>query len=356
MTPTADEALEARAPALPWWSLLPWQERGLRELMQRRSGLAHALLVHGRAGIGKHVLALHIAQALLCESPTQDGLACGACPACRYALAGQHPDLMRLERLQLDEETGETLVTDTIGIDRIRALIDFVQLTSHRHRAKVAIIAPAERMNLAAANALLKTLEEPPAGTYLLLVSAQVGRLPATIVSRCRKVAAPEPSMEEANAWLRTCGVAASELLLAQAGGAPLTALALADTDVQQERRAWLDALARPEKLAPVQLAARIELGGRDERKARLAHALEWLLAWTADLARASASTAATRNPDFADAIAILAPRMARVPLFRYHRSLLEQRALLVHALQPRLVAETLLIDYRNLFTPGTRP
>jgi hypothetical protein len=99
-------------------------------------------------------------------------------------------------------------------------------------------------------------------------------------------------------------------------------------------------------------------LFGKEEvqRKARLAHALEWLLTWTADLARASASTAATRNPDFADAIATLAPRMARVPLFRYHRSLLEQRALLVHALQPRLVAETLLIDYRNLFTPGTRP
>lgn len=356
MSAVVDDDVEVRAPALPWSTLLPWQAGPLRAIMQRRAGLPHALLIHGRAGIGKHVLALHIAQALLCESPAKDGLACGTCPSCRYAEAGQHPDLMRLERIQLDEETGEPVLVDTIAIDRVRALIDFVQLTSHRQRAKVAIIAPAERMNLPAANALLKTLEEPPPGTYLLLVSAQVGRLPPTIASRCRKLAAPEPSAEEAQSWLRSCGVEGPDLVLAQAGGAPLTALGLADPAVQRERRAWLEALARPDTLSPVQLAGRIELGGRDERKPRLAHAIEWLLAWTADLARAASGAAAARNPDFAAVIAGLAPRMARVGLFRYHRTLLEQRALLVHPLQPRLVAETLLIDYRNLFPPGTRP
>jgi len=175
---------DATTPTLPWPRLLPWQAEPARELLAHRAAWPHALLLHGPRGIGKHALALNLAQALLCESPRPDGLACRACPSCHYAEAGQHPDLMRLELLTIDEETGELVAVETIPIDRVRAVIDFVQLSSHRQRAKVAVIAPAERMNAAASNALLKTLEEPPAGTYLLLVADQPGRLPATIRSR----------------------------------------------------------------------------------------------------------------------------------------------------------------------------
>jgi len=239
---------------------------------------------------------------------------------------------------------------DSIAIERIRALIDFVQLSSHRQRAKVALISPAERMNAAAANALLKTLEEPPPGTYLILVSDQPGRLPATILSRCRKLSAPRPAPAEARAWLAAQGVDAPDVALAQAAGAPLAALAHADPAVAAERRAWLSALARPERLSVLATAARIEAGGKDERKARLAHAVEWLISWTSDLARVAAGTEARQNPDAAGELRRLASRVAPVALFRYHRSLLRQRAMLAHPLQPRLVAEALLIDYRALF------
>jgi DNA polymerase-3 subunit delta' len=232
----------------------------------------------------------------------------------------------------------------------VRALTDFVQLSSHRQRAKVAVIAPAERMNAAAANALLKTLEEPPPGTYLVLVADQPGRLPPTILSRCRRFAAPLPAPADARAWLAAQGVEAPDLALAQAPAAPLAALAHADPGVQAERRAWVGALVAPERLSVQMLAARIDAGGRDERKARLAHALEWLIAWTADLARVAAGGTARQNPDAAPALAELASRVAPVALFRYHRSLLRQRAMLAHPLQPRLVAEALLIDYRALF------
>ena len=97
-------------------------------------------------------------------------------------------------------------------------------------------------------------------------------------------------------------------------------------------------------------LAARIDAGGKDERKARLAHALEWLIAWTADLARIAAGDAARQNPDAAAPLQRLAARVAPIALFRYHRSLLRQRAMLAHPLQPRLVAEAVLLDYRALF------
>ena len=335
---------------LPWLPLLPWQLDAARAALAPGVDWPHALLVHGPRGIGKHALALNFAQALLCETPRADGLACGECAGCRYAISGQHPDFMRLELLLIDPEDGTLAAVETIGIDRVRALTEFVQLTSHRLRAKVAVISPAERMNAAAANALLKTLEEPPPGTYLILVSDQPGRVPATILSRCRKLAAPVPAPAAARAWLAAQGVAAPDLALAQVAGAPIDALARADPAVQAERRAWLSALGQPERLAVPALAARIDAGGKDERKARLAHALEWLIAWTADLARIVAGGAARQNPDAAAPLERLAAQVAPIALFRYHRSLLRQRAMLAHPLQPRLVAETILLDYRALF------
>ncbi len=344
------EERAAEAAGLPWMALLPWQGSAARAVLAQRSSWPHALLLHGPRGIGKHALALNLAQALLCESPAPDNLACGECPSCRYAIAGQHPDLMRLELLMIDPDEGALKAVETIGIDRVRALTDFVQLTSHRQRAKVAVIAPAERMNAAAANALLKTLEEPPPGTYLILVSDQPGRMPATVRSRCRRLAAPLPAPAAARAWLAAQRVAAPDLALAQAAGAPLDALAHADPAVQAERRAWLVALGQPERLPVPTLAARIDAGGKDERRARLAHALEWLIAWTADLARVVAGDAARQNPDAAEPLQRLAAQVAPIALFRYHRSLLRQRAMLAHPLQPRLVAEAVLLDYRALF------
>jgi DNA polymerase-3 subunit delta' len=259
--------------ALPWLPLLPWQIQAARAALAQGERWPHALLIYGARGIGKHAFALNCALALLCESSDIDGLACGKCPGCRYAIAGQHPDLMRLELVEIDADDGGLKTLDTITIDRVRALVEFVQLTSHRQRAKVAVIAPADRMNAPAANALLKTLEEPPAGTYLILVSDAPGRLPPTILSRCRRLAAPQPTTNDAQAWLAGQGVADPALALAQAGGAPLSALAHADPAFVAERRLWLTALSDPARLVSFELAARVEVGGKSERKARLAHA-----------------------------------------------------------------------------------
>ncbi len=338
------------AAALPWLPLLPWQAGPARAALAQRASWPHALLIHGPRGIGKHALALNFAQALLCEAPRADHLACGECPGCRYAQAGQHPDLVRLELLAIDPDDGELKAFETINVDRVRALIDTVGLTSHRQRAKVAVIAPAERMNVQAANALLKTLEEPPAGTFMILVSDMPGRLPATIVSRCRRLAAPQPTKDESCAWLAAQGVAAPEEALAQAAGAPRLALELAGDDWQDERRVWLVALANPRRLGVLALAARVEAGAKEARRARLARVIDWLLAWTADLARIAAGGDARGNPDFAAQLAPLAAAVAPLAAIRYHGQLLRARALLAHPLQPRLVAESLLIDYRSLF------
>lgn len=344
---SAEETSARGDRALP---LLPWQREAAAAALAARARWPHALLIRGRRGIGKRALALHFAQALLCEAPRPDGGPCGRCPSCGYVHAGAHPDLRVIEPVERDEEGNET-VLDAILVERIRELIDFTQLSTHRQRAKVAVIAPAELMNAAAANAVLKTLEEPPPATYLILASHQAGRLPATIVSRCLMLAAPEPDAAVAMAWLAEQGTAQPERLLAQAGGAPLLALALADPAKQRNRELLIAELADPGRMSPLALGARIDAYGREERKAALADVLYWLLTWSADLAASRSGGAPRFHPERKEALAGLAMRVARLALFRYYQKLLAQRALLGHPLQPRLVAEALLFDYRDLFT-----
>ncbi len=329
--------------------LLPWQASAATEALGARASWPHALLIGGPRGMGKRTLALNFARALLCETPRADGLACGTCASCRYVAAGAHPDLQVVEPWRIEDD-GEVKQLDTIPVDRIREVINWALVTSHRGRAKVAIIVPAELLHVSAANALLKTLEEPPPDTYLLLVAHQPGRLPATLRSRCRLFAAPRADAAVAQQWLSAQGVAAPATVLAQADGAPLLALAMADPAWQGERSTWLQALAKPKSLSTVALAARVETGSREERKQRLGLAIDWLGAWTSDLARVAAGGTPLRNPDYTAALTALATAVAPIPLFRYHQSLSRQRALVAHPLQGRLVAEALLIGYRELF------
>jgi DNA polymerase-3 subunit delta' len=199
----------------------------------------------------------------------------------------------------------------------------------------------------------LKTLEEPPPETFLILVSHQPARLPATIRSRCRVLTAPEPATGIATQWLAERGVDRAPLVLAQAGGAPFLALALADPAIQRDRDTFLAELSRPGRLSPLAFGARVDVTPKDDRKSFLTHAVYWLMTWTADLAAVSAGGSPRFHPDHGAALARLASRLAPLPLFRYYQTLLRQRALLPHPLQPRLVAEALLFDYRNLFPRG---
>ena len=347
MTPTADDD-GPPSPRAPDAAPLPWHRSLSHDLLARRARWPHAMLIAGPAGIGKGALARFLARALLCESPAAAGGPCGACPSCRYEAAGQHPDLRIVEPIEIEDDVPKPV--EWIVVDRIRAMAHWAELTSHRGGAKVALIDPAERMHPSAANALLKTLEEPPADTYFLLVSHSPGRLPATIASRCQRVAAPRPGVDEGRAWLVAQGVEDADRALAQARFAPLRAGALADPGYQADRTAWMKALGAPRRLSVASLGAWIDAAPREARKARRAAAREWLIEWCVDLARVRAGGAPLANADLEGALRTLARSVAAIALFRYHRSLLRQRTLLAHPLQPRLVAEALLIDYRALF------
>jgi DNA polymerase-3 subunit delta' len=213
----------------------PWNEPILQSLAERAATLPHAMLIHGRQGVGKLALAERVAQFLLCEAES-GAKPCGRCDGCRWFLAGSHPDLRRLEPESLakeaEPEEGEpapakkTAKPSTeIKIEQVRAIADFLNLRSHRGKLRVALIHPAEDMNLSAANALLKGLEEPPAGAMFLLVSHRPAQLPPTIRSRCVAVPVPLPPRKVALDWLSGQGIKGAERWLAYAGGAPLRAL-----------------------------------------------------------------------------------------------------------------------------------
>jgi DNA polymerase-3 subunit delta' len=174
--------------------------------------LPHALLIHEAPGAGGDWLAAWAARMVLCSNPAD--APCGRCTSCQRT--GQHPDLLSIH--PLEEST-------QIRIEQIRELSAELALTAHQGGYKVAILSPADSMNRFAANALLKTLEEPPGGTLLILVASQPSRLPATILSRCQRVRVRAPERAEAVAWLEaTRGPGDWGRVLAVLGTAPVTA------------------------------------------------------------------------------------------------------------------------------------
>lgn len=202
---------------------LPWHDEAWARLAGALADdrLPQGLLIRGMPGLGGLQLALRLAAAALCEAPSTGGDACGRCRGCRWVAAGSHPDLVRVEPDKPEAP---------IRVDAVRELGETLALASHAGGRRVAVLAPADALNAAAANALLKTLEEPPAGTVLVLVTARAGRLPATVRSRCQVLALRPVFDRTTEAWLAERlpdGARAAEWLAA-AGGAPLAALELA--------------------------------------------------------------------------------------------------------------------------------
>lgn len=231
---------------------LPWQDEAWTSLVRRleADSLPHGLLLTGPAGIGKAHLASVLSARMLCSRPDA-GLACGTCKTCTVLAAGSHPDF-----LEVAPEEGSRV----IKIDQVRELIAFAGKTPSLGERKLALLYPAEAMNLNAANALLKVLEEPSPSTTLLLVSHQPGTLPATVRSRCQAMALPVPDREAGLAWLqKACGSSATaEQLLELCEARPLAALELYESDGLDQRLALvkgLDALLEG-KLSPLDLPA----------------------------------------------------------------------------------------------------
>lgn len=304
-----------------------WHAKVWSALTRDFTKLSHALLLHGTEGLGKSALALRLAKSLLCAAPTLETQACDRCPSCKRFDAGTHPDLKDVAPM------GDSLV---IGVDQIREVGEFCTLKPHTALRKVVIVRPADAMNSNAANAFLKVLEEPPSSSVFILISPRPTRLPATIRSRCMPVSFRLPRTTDAEAWLQARGVdePTARLALRLAGGAPLRALAYAQSAELRDRDAWAkDVLAlQTGAIDPLSCARKWKDYGAER-------CLDWFQRHVADLARARVGKDYAREK-----------RISLKELFRYFDVLSDAKNLARGPLDEALLLEDISIRWSRLF------
>jgi DNA polymerase III subunit delta' len=322
-------------------SIHPWNQDRWTQLTADREHLPHALLLHGPKGVGKRQFALDLAQWLLCDAPGREA-ACSRCPACNWFVQGNHPDFRLLEPRE-EEEGGEKTRKGNrpITVDQVREVVDLLALTAHRGGWRVVVIVPAEAMHTAAANGLLKTLEEPPPRVLLVLVSHQPRRLPATILSRCRKLPFTPPAFDLASDWLTGQGLADAQAVLREAGGAPLLAQEYAGSERSERRRRFVEALARPTGQDWPELAASMQT--------HPAEAWGWLLRWVCDLLAARANAPLRYFPEHKAALLALGASSRQEQLWGLYGQLTAAARWLNHPLNAQLLLESWLLQYGAL-------
>ncbi|MEW7978314.1 MAG: DNA polymerase III subunit delta' [Candidatus Sedimenticola endophacoides] len=314
----------------------PWHQENRDKLwLTHQAGkLPHALLLSGARGLGKHPFAIRFAASLLCREPAADGVPCGACQGCRLFRAGTHPDYRRIE----PEAPGKA-----IRVDAIREFISREGLTSQAGRYKITIIEPADALNVAAANSLLKTLEEPVPHTLIILITAHPGRLPATIRSRCQHLKFAPPGRPQALQWLQEQGVADAGLLLDLTSGAPLQALGLSEPDTLGLRLRMIEEFEGIFNggMDPVEIASRWSRLDQPQT-------MQWLNGWIIDLIRLKISSGHQTliNSDQGERLTGLALRADLEMLYNLLDTVYEAIRTLGSQLNAQMVLESMLLDW----------
>ena len=330
--------------------IYPWQASLWHNLNQGRQKLHHAFLMHGRSGIGKYDFALSFSKALLCPNKNHTGHACNECSSCRWFGDESHPDFRLISPEQessSDEETvtaKKTKKKTQISVAQIRELSDFLSLSSHQTSGlRIILINPAESLNLASANALLKMLEEPAPGVIFILIAHQLQRLLPTIISRCQKINMPVPDEAQALAWLNLKGVQNPAQQLAYLEGSPIKVLS-EQAQFDQLSEIWKH-LALGRKLdsqaaAPVLITSSVETG------------IVAIQKWLYDIVTIKLGQQLRYHVQHGRALQVLADRVNLGRLFELQKKTNELRKLASHPLNHELQMENLLVEYTKVFEP----
>ena len=378
--------------------IYPWHQAAWQAL--DLANLPHALLIQGMQGIGKTDFALTLAQTLLCESrqahshqetssqlgeqrakitahetqkakcthgsmSTSNAVqeqsvtkgahqACGQCQACHWFAQSNHPDLM-IVRPQNLENDSTPVVTDEqtkkeknssqeIRLEQIHALITFANVDSHRGKHKVIVLYPLEMLNIYAANALLKVLEEPPSPVIFILLSHNIERVLPTILSRCQQLRLSMPNQQQALVWLKGKDIDNALEMLSYAGGSPLQALAASQ---DQNNRHIYQLL--PEQLGKGKALAYLDLA-EGLHKHNLHLVLQGVQRWAYDLLSIRLTQTVRYYPSHKNILQKITPLIDLFQLLKFLVNLQTQQKHITHPLAPKLLLESTLIEYRNLF------
>lgn len=224
----------------------------------RKDRIAHAYLFHGLEGIGKRTVALSFAMAVLCASPSEDGDACGRCPSCLKISHGNHPDVVTVE------PDGAF-----IKMQAVRDMMNAMAFRPLEGGKRIFVLVDADRMNPTAANALLKTLEEPSPSNILILVTSRPHQLPMTILSRCQNLRFSPLSQEEVSRFLcerLLLDAQEARALAAACGGSIEWAMRLREDDYLKIRKDVMDYLTEDREANPLHTLFFIHFIGRDKK------------------------------------------------------------------------------------------
>jgi DNA polymerase-3 subunit delta' len=353
----------------------PWLAEPRARLAALRARGAHGLLLHGPAGVGKWELAMAFAADVLCERGAQvqgqgqgqaQMQACGSCASCVLLAAGNHPDLRVVVPDALADRRPGNAAEESeaapaaeaaaaakskpsreIKIDQVRDLAALSSITAHRGGARVVALGPAEALNLPAANALLKGLEEPPPGMIFLLVADQIDRCLPTILSRCSLVRVAVPARAVALEWLRgQARVEHAEQRLTEAGGAPLAVLRESEEVLTPEVREGLLALLR--RGAALDAA---EVAGQVPRTLPIAAAVALFQRWGWDYFSYRLGGGLRYHPGDAASFEGLARHWRLPAAGAWMDRLRSLKAVADHPLNPRAAVEGVLLDYIDSIT-----
>ncbi|WP_416190998.1 DNA polymerase III subunit delta' [Neisseria sp. CCUG12390] len=321
--------------------IYPWHQQAWRQLAEHWQNQPNAWLFTGKENTGKIAFARFVAQALLCERPSENRQPCGECASCHLFSQNSHPDFYELTpEIPEGEAVGRKLLQ--IKIDAVREIVDNIYLTTVRGGRRVVLVHPAESMNIQAANGLLKALEEPPQHVVFLLVTHARDKLLPTIKSRCRQMVLTAPGREEALAYLQGQGVDNAASLLAFHSGAPLFEAAPELDDMRDE---LLDILAAPRLLVMLDYAAAF-----DRQKQPLAVVIDCLQKWLIDIGLAQQNMPPLYYPDFAAQSAQVAAQTDALKLFALTGRLNALAPYGHHTLSVKMQLESLLIEYLNFW------
>lgn len=325
-----------------------WHKEQWNKLAQRKASLPHAILLHGRSGVGKHAFAESFAYTLLCRQPNAEQQACAHCQSCLWLKDNAHPDFKLItpedESTTSSSSKKKSSKKSQISVAQIRQLYEYLSLSTHQVEGyRIIIISPAETLNMASANALLKILEEPPKKTLFLLVASQYQRLLPTIVSRCQAVDLPMPTEVEALTWLVEQGVSQGDAAdaLAYTGGAPLTALSmheqLGDNQKLQQHLS-MGAKLDPFVSAPLFLSLGMET------------AVEALQKWTFDLLNVRLGQVTHYHAKHGNTFQALCKSVNLSALMEFQRGLIVARRSVNHPLSNEMQLENILLQYTRVF------